>query len=109
MQALADEYSRAILVSTIQTPKSAIEVSAERNIPISTAYRRLHELEEAGLVVVERSKVTEDGKRFELYRSTVRSVSVSFNLNSIDVELVPNEDMVARFTRLWDYMRSQAR
>jgi predicted ArsR family transcriptional regulator len=109
MQAIADEYSRAILVSTIQTPKSAIEVSAERNIPISTAYRRLHELEEAGLVVVERSKVTEDGKRFELYRSTVRSVSVSFNVSSIDVELVPNEDMVARFTRLWDYMRGQAR
>jgi DNA-binding transcriptional ArsR family regulator len=107
MKALADEYSRAILVSTMQTPKSAIEVSADRNIPISTAYRRLHELEEAGLVVVERSKVTEDGKRFELYRSTVRSVAVSFNLGSIDVELLPNEDMVTRFTRLWGYMRGQ--
>ncbi len=105
MKALADEYSRAILLSTIDKSKSAIEVSAERNIPISTAYRRLHDLEEAGLVVVERSVVSEDGKRFELYRSTVRSVAVSFNPGAIDVEIVPNEDMATKFARLWGYMR----
>lgn len=107
LKALADEYSRSILLSTMQKAKSAVELSAEKNIPISTAYRRLHELQEAGLVAIERSTITEDGKKFDLYRSTVRSVSVSFNLGATEIELIPNEDMVAKFVRLWGYMRGQ--
>jgi len=107
LKALADEYSRTILLSTIQKAKSAVELSTEKNIPISTSYRRLHELQEAGLVAIERSTITEDGKKFDLYRSTVKSVSISFNLGATDVELVPNEDMVTKFVRLWGYMRGQ--
>lgn len=105
LKALADEYSRSILLSTMQKAKSAVELSTEKNIPISTAYRRLHELQEAGLVAIERIIITEDGKKFDLYRSTVRSVSVSFNPGATEIELVPNEDMVAKFARLWGYMR----
>lgn len=108
LKALADEYSRSIILSTIQKSRSAVELSSEKNIPITTAYRRLHELQEAGLVAVERSVITEDGKRFELYRSTVKSVAISFHLGSIEIELVPNEDMVTKFVRLWGYMREQA-
>ena len=107
LQALADEYSRSILLSTIQKAKSAVELSTEKNIPISTAYRRLHELQEAGLVAVERSVITNDGKKFDLYRSTVKSVAISFNLGATEVELIPNEDMVTKFVRLWGYMRGQ--
>ena len=107
LQALADEYSRSILLSTIQKPKSAVELSTEKNIPISTAYRRLHELQEAGLVAVERIIITEDGKKFDLFRSTVKNVSISFNLGATEVELIPNEDMVTKFVRLWGYMRGQ--
>ncbi len=107
LKALADEYSRIIILSTIQKAKSAVELSSEKNLPISTVYRRLHELEEAKLVAIERSMITEDGKKFDLYRSTVASVSVSFNPGSTEVEIVPNEDMVAKFVRLWGYMRGQ--
>lgn len=107
LNALADEYSRTIILSTIQKAKSAVELSAEKNLPISTVYRRLHELQEAKLVVIERSVVTEDGKKFDLYRSTIGGVSVSFNLGAMVVELVPNEDMVSKFVRLWGYMRGQ--
>ncbi len=107
-KALADEYSRSIILSTIQKSKSAVELSVEKNIPIATTYRRLHELQEAGLVAVERSVVTEDGKRFELYRSTVKIVAISFQVGSMEIELVPNEDMVAKFVRLWGYMRGQS-
>ncbi len=107
LKALADEYSRIIILSTIQKAKSAIELSAEKNLPISTVYRRLHELQEARLVATERSVITEDGKKFDLYRSTVGGVSVSFALGATEVELVPNEDMVAKFVRLWGYMKGQ--
>jgi DNA-binding transcriptional ArsR family regulator len=105
LKALADEYSRIIILSTIQKAKSAVELSAEKNLPISTVYRRLHELQEAKLVAIERIVITEDGKKFDLYRSTVGGVSVFFNLGATEVEIVPNEDMVAKFTRLWGYMK----
>ncbi len=107
LKAMADEYSRSILLSTMQKAKSAVELSAEKEIPISTAYRRLHELQETGLVAVERSVITDEGKKFDLYRSTVKSVSVSFNLGATEVEILPNEDMVTKFIRLWGYMRGQ--
>ena len=107
LKALADEYSRIILLSTIEMAKSATELSVEKNLPISTVYRRLHELQEAKLVAIERSVVTEDGKKFDLYRSTVGGVSVSFNLGATEVDLIPNEDMVSKFLRIWGYMRGQ--
>jgi len=37
LRILADKYSRAILDATMDSPKSAIDLSAECKIPISTA------------------------------------------------------------------------
>jgi len=37
---LADKYSRLILQATIDKPRSAMEISAEKKIPISSVYRR---------------------------------------------------------------------
>lgn len=105
LKALADEYSQAILLSTVEKAVSAVELSTKFNIPISTAYRRIHELEEVGLIAVERSVITDDGKRYDLYRSTVKGVKVIFGTGSVVVELEPNEDMVRKFMRIWSYMR----
>ncbi|MGI0061653.1 MAG: ArsR family transcriptional regulator, partial [Nitrosotalea sp.] len=41
LEVMADKYSRAILESTIEMPKSVIDLSKECGVPISTAYRRV--------------------------------------------------------------------
>ena len=41
LEILSDKYCRAILESVMDMPKSAIEVSREKNIPLSTVYRRI--------------------------------------------------------------------
>ena len=105
LQALADEYSQTILISTIEKPMSAVELSIKHDIPISTAYRRVHELQEVGLIVVERCVITDDGKKYDVYRSTVKGVKVNLGLGSATVELEPNEDTVGKFMKLWSYMR----
>jgi len=93
MKALADEYSRAILASIMDKPKSVVEISMECNIPMSTAYRRVHELEEAGLVQVNGSIISSDGKRYYLYRSRIKAVRTIFGVDSLNVEIIPNEEM----------------
>jgi len=40
LEILSDKYCRAILENTMDTPKSAMEISAESKIPIRTVYRR---------------------------------------------------------------------
>lgn len=93
LQALADEYSRTILTFIMDEPKSVIEISTECRIPMSTTYRRIHDLEEAGLVQVKGSIVNEDGKRYYLYRSRIKAVRTVFGVDSLEVEVIPNDEM----------------
>ncbi len=95
LKALADEYSRNILASIMDQPKSVVDISMECGIPMSTAYRRVHDLEEAGLIQIKGSVISSDGKRYYLYRSKIKAVRTVFGLNSLDVAIIPNDDMAA--------------
>ncbi|HEU04248.1 MAG TPA: hypothetical protein ENH95_03920 [Nitrosopumilus sp.] len=49
---LSDQYSRTILDGTLHKPKSAIEISQEYHIPISTIYKRLQTLHDNKLMAI---------------------------------------------------------
>ena len=93
LKALADEYSRTILTFVMDKPRSVIEISMECKIPMSTAYRRIHDLEESGLVQVMGSIISDDGKRYYLYRSKIKAVRTIFGVDSLEVEVIPNDEM----------------
>lgn len=86
---MSDKYCRAILETTMSTPKAAIEISAERKIPISTVYRRLQVLHDNKLLAISGS-ITQEGKKHFLYKSKVKAMSSSFNGGNLQVEIVPN-------------------
>ncbi len=86
---LADKYSRMIMESTTQTPKSAIELSSECKIPISTAYRRVRLLRSHKLLGISGS-INKDGKKFYLYKSKIKTIMTSFNNGTLEVEIIPN-------------------
>jgi len=46
LKALSDDYSRTIMNATIEEPKSVVDIVKECDVPMTTAYRRIHELEE---------------------------------------------------------------
>lgn len=50
LDTVSDRYSRTILKATLNKPKTALEISAEYQIPISTVYRRLQNLHDAKLL-----------------------------------------------------------
>jgi DNA-binding Lrp family transcriptional regulator len=105
VQGLADEYSRKILLSAIPSAKSVEDMSRENDIPLSTCYRRVHELLDAQILLVERIIVTPDGKKYELLRSAYRAVTVSFDGGVMKVDATINEDVAEKLRRLWMTMR----
>jgi DNA-binding Lrp family transcriptional regulator len=105
VQGLADEYSRKILLSAIPRAKSVEDMSRENDIPLSTCYRRVHELLDSQILVVEKIIVTPDGKKYELLRSAYRAVNVSFDGGIMKVDAIINEDVAEKLRRLWLTMK----
>jgi predicted transcriptional regulator len=105
ISALADEYSRKIILRTINRAESVEDLSRAENIPISTAYRRVNELKEVGLLTVEKTILTGEGKKYELYRSAFKSFVIDLEQGEIAIDAELNEDVATRLSRLWATMR----
>src|SRR4030042_3130260 len=75
---LADDYSQKILVSTFASPMSAQRLSKICQIPIAACYRRIHELETAGLIGVDREKEVYKGRKVRLYKCKLRWATIKF-------------------------------
>ena len=97
--ALADEFSNRILASAIINPKSVMDLVREHAIPMTSAYRRVKELTECGLLEVERIVLTNDGKKYDLYRSTVRAVNVRFENGVLEVDVTPSSTATEKIMR----------
>ena len=89
LEMVSDKYCRTILETTMQTPKSAMEIASETKIPISTVYRRLQTLHDSKLVGIS-GQFSDDGKKFFLYKSKVKAIATSFDGNQIEIQIVPN-------------------
>lgn len=88
-------------MSLIDRAESVNTISRTNNIPIATAYRRIAELEESGLLTIERGILTEDGKRYDLYRSAFRQVNVLIDNGHVEVGVIPNRDVVSKLESMW--------
>jgi len=106
IRALADDYSRKILLNTVDQARSVEEMSHSLQIPISTTYRRVNEMREEGIITVEKTIITEDGKKFELYRSSFKGINLQLEKGEIVVDVELNEDIATRLSRLWSAMRA---
>ena len=101
LEAFSDEPSRAILNSAISRCKSIEELAHENNIPVSTAYRRVHHLVDRGLLLVERIVITQEGKRYSLVRSTFEGARIEVQQNGVQVTCSPNRGVTDIAFRIW--------
>jgi hypothetical protein len=105
LAAMGDDCALAILGSTTNKACSAMEIIHEHKLPPSSVYRRINEFVEAGLLAVDRIVITEEGKKFSLYRSTIREARAEYRYGNFELNVTPNEDVVSKLTRLWGSMR----
>jgi predicted transcriptional regulator len=90
LEVLSDKYCRTILKAIMDKPKSAIEITAETRIPISTVYRRIQMLHDNKLLFTS-GTISDDGKKFFLYKSKVKGIQSNFNNGQVEVELILNK------------------
>jgi predicted transcriptional regulator len=90
LTALADNEMMKILDSAMNQSKSVNEILKETNIPHSTGFRRIKWLLNEGLIMLDKIIITPDGKKFSLYHSTLKSISVKYEDTNFVVKAEPN-------------------
>ena len=105
MKAISNISLRKILAACCPEAKAVAQLSTELGLPLSTTYHYVSELAKAGLLSIEKIIITDDGKRYETYRSVVREVRAIIGSDNVVVEILPNEDVVGRFYRLWSSLK----
>lgn len=90
LTALADEDMVKILNSTQKEIKSVNDIIREHNIAHTTAYRKIKWMVENDLLVVEKIKLTGDGKKSSLFRCSFSSAKINYENGEVNVEMVKN-------------------
>ncbi|HNX48433.1 MAG TPA: winged helix-turn-helix domain-containing protein [Methanomassiliicoccales archaeon] len=82
---LTDEYAVKILTATVRTPRSAQQISAQFGIPIAACYRRIRDLEVAGLIRCTERRLSRQGKRVCFYQSRIRTAALQYENGRLKV------------------------
>ena len=77
LEALIDTESRSIIFSIVHRSKTASNLSTSLKIPLSSVYKKLSDLENLTLIKVEKTIISENGKRFKVYRSRINKAEIS--------------------------------
>jgi predicted transcriptional regulator len=96
LTALADNETVKILESATFHPTSVNEVIRDTGISHSTAYRKIKWMLEEGLLFTEKISITDDGKKFSLFRSILKSVVTKYDQGKMTVQVEYNIDVVER-------------
>ena len=88
---LADAESRTIIFSIIRRGKTAAELSLKHNIPLSSVYKKISDLEELSLIHVDSWQISDKGRRFKVYRSRIKNAEISIKKPEATLTLTPND------------------
>lgn len=84
LEIFSDNYTRVILSTLMEKPKTASEVSDETKIPSTTVYRKIGSLLDNNLVRIS-GQISENGKKNFLYKSKIRSFHITFTKDKFTI------------------------
>ncbi|SRR5579883_1565207 len=90
LSSLADKEMRTILDSVMIHPKSIKDIVKETGIPHTTAYRKIKSMLGDGIIIVEKIEITQDGKKYSLLRSALRSITVKYDMGQVFIDAEEN-------------------
>ena len=90
IETLADSESRAIIFSVTKKGSTATVLSKKLKIPLSSAYKKLSDLEALSLIKVEKWMVTEKGRKYKVYKSRISEADISIKKPDPVLTLVSN-------------------
>ena len=68
-----------------------MELSEEHRIPLSSVYKKISDLEEIALVKVDKWVLSDNGKKFKLYKSRISKADVRIRKPEPVIILTPND------------------
>ncbi len=92
VKVLSDEYSRKILLCIINSSLPIEEISRFQNIPVSTCYRRVHEMLQYGIIKPDRTIIREDGKKYVCYKFAIKNATIQLESGGVRVDVVLNRE-----------------
>ncbi|MDE1819330.1 MAG: helix-turn-helix transcriptional regulator [Euryarchaeota archaeon] len=105
LAALGDPSCRAILTLLNDRPRTVQDLLRELSVPQSSVYRKLGELQGAGLVGVQRSVLSTEGRRTDLFRSLLAEGTVHFGGGGVQVLAKFRVLASERMADLWEELR----
>jgi predicted ArsR family transcriptional regulator len=87
LELLGDEYTRVVLEAVLDRPRSGAEVANATGVSRATAFRRLNELVEFGLVTVQQRLDPEDGHHHKQYLAVIDGFSVTFGEQGVEMRI----------------------
>jgi DNA-binding IclR family transcriptional regulator len=96
--ALADAELQKILDATMYNFKSVNQIIRETNIPHTTAYRKIKWLVEEKLLRSNEIEIADDGKKFSLFHTILRSFNVKYEYNNVVIEAEQIFDALKKVT-----------
>ena len=91
IEALADAESRAIIFSIIKRGKTASDLSNSLKIPLSSVYKKLSDLEDLTLIEIEKTILSDTGRRFKVYKSRIKNAEINIKKPEPVLILTPNK------------------
>jgi DNA-binding transcriptional ArsR family regulator len=105
LDALGDPVAVGILATLSGGERDGHGLVVATNLPQSSVYRKLHDLQKGGLVRVQRLAFTAEGRKVEVFSSRIREVYVRFENGRIEVRVRQREDAADRIRDLWSQVR----
>src|SRR5207249_7170960 len=96
--ALADIEIQKILDAAMFNSRSVNQLIKDTGIPHTSAYRKIKWLLDERLLIVDKIEITEDGKKYSLLRTVLKSFNVKYEYNSVVIESEQNVDTLKKVT-----------
>jgi len=98
LEMIADKEMRNILDYATYHSRSVNNVIGDIGMSHSTAYRKINWMLEEGLLFSDKIEITPDGKKFSLFRSTLKSINIRYSQGEIIVQVDYNFNVLEKIT-----------
>jgi DNA-binding transcriptional ArsR family regulator len=105
LDALGDPVAVGILAALSRGERDGHGLVVATDLPQSSIYRKLRDLQDSDLVRVRRLAFTPEGRKVEVFASRVREVQVEFANGRTLVRVRQREDPADRIGEMWTQVR----
>jgi predicted transcriptional regulator len=90
LQNIVDETTFKIILSTIDIAKTVFQICEENKIPISSTYKKIRKLQNAGLIFIKKIEIDDKGKKVIFYKSKIKTLEFSLKKDGILLQFHKN-------------------